>query len=146
MTPEQRDQLQALNTSVNVIPYVAGQGPTEPVDYWSYKPEPGKSWVCRDYTEDKAEQLRQAGWSPLALLVMLCWTEVVLPVADPSNPTSGREYHAMLAVRVGDETWMLDSRASEIYLVGAPPYDYRWDKEQVPGSTGFRDVSQVGPV
>lgn len=133
MTPEQRDQLQAVNTEFNIIPYVAGMGPTEPVDYWAYQPEAGKSWVCRDYTEAKAERLRQAGWSPLALTVMLCWTEEL--------PGIGREYHAMLAVGVDGETWMLDSRFPDIYQLDQPPADYRWDRRQIAGTTSFDPVT-----
>ena len=134
VTPEQHDQLQALNTSVNVIPYVAGQGPTEPVDYWTYKPEPGKSWVCRDYTEDKAQQLREAGWSPLDLTVMLLWTE-------PLDDAGTKEYHAMLAVQVDTETWMLDSRFTDIYQISSPPVPYTWDRRQIPGTTEFQSVA-----
>lgn len=135
MTPEQQEQLQTLNNSVNLIPYVAGMGPTEPIDYWTYRPEVGKSFVCRDYVEDKAERLRQSGWNPLDLTVVLCWTEPVLP------PPNDREYHAVLAVKVGGETWILDSRFDTVYQPANTPADYQWDRQQIAGTVEFRDAA-----
>jgi predicted transglutaminase-like cysteine proteinase len=132
------DDLQALNTDLNKLPFVPGMGPTEAVDYWTYKPEPGKSWVCRDYTEDKADQLRQRGVDPLTLTVLLLWTEPVLP------PPNTREYHAVLCVDVGGQTLVLDSRFDPIYPIGEPPVDYQYDRRQIPGTDDFRDVGAAG--
>lgn len=138
MSDNPLEKLQALNTEVNKIPYVALPGPTEPVDYWTYKPEQGKSFVCRDFVEDKAEQLRRGGIDPLTLMVVLLWTEPVLP------PPNDREYHAVLAVDVSGEIWVLDSRFENIYRWDNPPADYEWDRQQIPGTTDFRDVSATG--
>jgi predicted transglutaminase-like cysteine proteinase len=132
------DDLQALNSEVNVIPYVPGMGPTEPVDYWTYKPEAGKSWVCRDFVEDKADQLRQRGVDPLTLTILLLWTEPVLP------PPNEREYHAILCVQLEGQNWLLDSRFTDIYQMDDPPVDYRYDRQQIPGTVDFRDLSQTG--
>jgi predicted transglutaminase-like cysteine proteinase len=134
VTPS-RDELQALNTEVNKIPYQALPGPTEPVDYWTYQPEPGISFVCRDFVEDKAEQLRQRGVDPLTLTVLLLWTEPVLP------PPNDREYHAVLCVDVDGGTLILDSRFDQVYPMGEPPVDYRYDRRQIAGTTDFRDAS-----
>ena len=130
------DVLQTINSSVNVIPYVAGLGPTEVVDYWEYKPEPGKSWVCRDYVEDKAEQIRQMGFDPKNLRVVLCWTEPVLP------PPDSREYHAVLLVVLNEANWILDSRFGLIYLWKDPPVGYKWDRVQIGGTDQFEAVQQ----
>ena len=130
------DILQAINTSVDQIPYVAGLGPTEPIDYWEYKPEAGKSWVCRDYVEDKAEKIRQLGFDPGNLRVILCWTEPVLP------PPNSREYHSVLLVILDGANWILDSRFDSIYLWNDPPVDYRWDRVQISGTDQFEIVQE----
>lgn len=129
--------LQELNAWVNQTPYVAGLGPTEPVDWWTWQPEPGQSFVCRDYVEAKAEALRDGGMDPSQLAVILCWTEPVLP------PPNDREYHAVLLVKLGGESWVLDSRFTDIYPWSQPPADYRWDRVQVAGTTEFRPVEST---
>lgn len=135
------NDLQQLNVEVNQIPYVAGMGPTEPVDFWTWQPTSGTSWVCRDYVQRKAELLREAGFPPTDLMTVLCWTEPVMPATDESDPNSGREYHAVLRVVLENENWILDSRFSAIYLWSQPPVDYRWDRVQVAGSTEFESVN-----
>lgn len=139
MTPQQQALLTQINTTINAIPYVATPGPTEPVDYWTYEPVPGQSWVCRDYTQSKAQWLRHHGFDPATLTVVLCWTE-----PEPPPPQAGeREYHAVLAVQGPDdvEPMILDSRFPDIYPLNAPPVDYRWDRRQVPGTDRFETMS-----
>lgn len=127
MTPEQRGQLQAVNIEVNAIPYDAVPSPSEADDnVWKDAPD-GGSWVCRDYVLLKAEKLRAAGWPPLALTVVECWTET-------------DEYHAVLAVEVEGEDWILDSRFPDIYPMRSPPAPYRWDRRQVAGTLEFTPV------
>lgn len=128
-------ELQAINTEVNKIPYVAGLGPTEPVDYWSYIPEKGKSWVCRDYVEAKAQQIRDTGMESYCLRTLLTWTEPLLP------PPNEREYHAVLAVTMMGEVWILDSRFDPIYRWNAPPVNYKWDRIQLASSNEFELVT-----
>lgn len=123
--------LRSVNDEVNQLPFVETPGPTEPVDYWSYLPEPGKSFVCRDYTEGKAQRLREAGWPPLSLTVILCWTE---PVGNPQQ----RWYHAVLGVDCGGETWILDNRQPDIYWLDQPPAPYLWDRRQIAGTVNFQ--------
>jgi len=129
MIPEQMAELTGLNRSVNALPFI--DHGDEPYDYWHDTPEPGKSWVCRDYVEMKAERLRESGWDPKLLRVVLCWTE---------EPDSG--YYAVLGVTVGSEIWILDSRADDPYLMQTPsPNGYRWDRIQVAGTVDFEPVA-----
>ncbi len=106
ITSAQVAQLTTINLEVNAIPYQALPGPGEEPDWWTDVPEAGDSWVCRDYVLMKADKLRAAGWPASSLTVVLCCTE---PVGDPPR----REYHAVLAVQVEDETWILDSRIED---------------------------------
>ena len=41
---------------------------------------------------------------------------------------------------LGGETWILDSRAPEIYPMSAPRYAYRWERRQIPGTVAFAPV------
>lgn len=138
---EWMDEFQRINNAVNQIPYVAGLGPTEPVDWWTYVPAPGQSWVCRDYVEDKAQQLRSMGFPYEDMRVVLCWTEHVVPPTDDS-PTSGREYHAILACDLDNRTYFLDSRTNEIYTYDSAPMDYLWDRIQMRSGNDFEPMTQ----
>jgi len=135
LTPEQQAQLQAINLEVNAIPYVEMPGKGEPPDWWNDQPVLGNSWVCRDYTLMKADKLKALGWPAGALTEMLCWSE---PVGNPP----ARGYHAVLAVDTGDPSPMiLDSRFDDIYRKDAPPADYLWVWQQIPGTTEFRQIT-----
>ncbi len=70
---------------------VFGEAP----DTWKFKPD-GKGWLCRDYVQAKADQLREAGWDVAMLRSVLCYTEPVDGFPDG-------EYHAVLAVDFGDQ-------------------------------------------
>lgn len=133
MTPEQWRELCDVNSQVNEIPYEALQGTQEPPDWWSDIPVPGQSWMCRDYVLAKATQLRAAGWDPLSLTVIVCWTE---PVGDPP----ARERHAVLAVEIEGETWILDNRFPLPYRKTQPAADYVWEMRQVAGTTEWQAV------
>lgn len=135
MTPEQQAELQSVNTRVNAIPYNALTAPDEPPDWWTDSLVHGRSFVCRDYVLQKADELKALGWPASALTVILCFTEPVRP------PPDDREYHAVLGVDVDGQTWVLDSRFDDIYLWTQPPADYRWDRQQIAGTTEFRDAS-----
>lgn len=145
MTPEQQQQLQTLNTDVNAIPYDSILGTHEPPDWWTDTPVSGNSFVCRDYVLEKAEKLREAGWPVTDLSVILTWTEVVIPPA-PENDNTGREYHAVLGVKVDSELWILDSRFDPIYLPANCPADYKWQRQQDTNDNLFHDISQTGPT
>lgn len=140
-TPAQINQLRQVNTQGNAIPYNATPGTGEPPEWWSNEYNPAWSWVCRDYVEYKAQQLRSAGWPVAGLLTVLTWTEVI---NDPNDQWGGREMHAVLRVAANDDIYILDSRAPDIYKPEMPPFDYRWEKEQVAGTDGYRDISQSG--
>lgn len=134
MTPEQLDQLREVNARINALPYEAVRGAYEPVDWWSDVPVPGQSWLCRDYVLAKASALRDAGWDPLCLTVIVCWTE---PVDEPPQ----RERHAVLAVAVDGETWILDNRYSEPYRMGDGTVDYVWEMRQIAGTTEWQAIA-----
>lgn len=128
-TQEQLDQLFDVNQQDNEIPYVATPGLDEVADWWTNVVVPGRSWVCRDFCLKKADDLKALGWPPLALFIVLCYVET-------------GEYHAVLGVNDGDaQPWILDSRFSQIYRMNQPPAAYRWDREQIPGTTEFRPVA-----
>lgn len=132
--------LQRINTEVNAIPYQELPGPKEPFDWWTDIPVEGNSFVCRDFVLMKSDKLRDAGLPPTDMFVILCWTEIVTPVTNPDDPTSGRIYHATLGVDLDGETWVLDSRFDQIYRMSEPPVDYRYDRRQVPGTVEFVTV------
>lgn len=145
MTPAVLAQFSLVNAKWNAVPYDGLPAPGEAADWWTDIPQAGQSWVCRDYVEAKAGELRASGWSPAALTVILCWSE-------PLGPDDRREYHAVLGVAVpgnGDETWVLDSRIDDPYRLSLdnpatmpPPANrYLWDRRQVAGSTGFRPIA-----
>jgi predicted transglutaminase-like cysteine proteinase len=133
-TPEQLTQLQWTNELVNAIPFVSdspvfGEFP----DTWKMQPD-GKGFVCRDYTQAKANILCGKGWSPLAMSVVLCWTE-------PLDGYPDGEYHAVLWVDVDGETWVLDNRVAQVYRWDQPPYPYRWNWRQVAGTDEFLSIA-----
>lgn len=135
LTGEQLDELRAVNTKVNATPYNGVQGIGEAYDMWTDKPIPGDSWECRDYALAKAEILRERGWNPLDLTIVLCNTE---PVGEPP----ARGYHAVLAVaEQGGAPFILDNRYGDIYLMDQPPYDYQWLDRQIAGTMQFRPIS-----
>ena len=133
LTDEHRAQISQVNAEANAIPFDEVIGAHEPVDWWTDDPDADGSFVCRDYVLLKAEKLQALGWNPHDMTVVLCWTE---PVGEPPQ----REYHAVLAVEVDGETWILDNRADDIYRWDQSPYDYQWDQRQVAGTTEFKSI------
>lgn len=144
-TSEQLAELRATNARINAIPYNTIPSIGEGADVWKDTPDSG-DWFCRDYVLAKADQLKTLGWAPTDLTVVLCWTEPVKAPPDPptGQPSDTREYHAVLACDAGGNTWVLDSRFDDIYLWTQPPADYLWDRQQIAGTTDFRDVSVTG--
>jgi predicted transglutaminase-like cysteine proteinase len=134
-------ELQAVNSRINQIPYSALPGPQESVDWWTDIPVTGNSFVCRDYVLAKSDVLLAAGWEKSELTVILCWTEVTDPTTAAQGAYAGREYHAVLGVGGDTEVWILDSRADEIYHPSNMPFPYLWDRQQIAGTTEFRDAS-----
>lgn len=132
-TQAQLDQLFDVNQQDNEIPFVATPGPDEVADWWTDVPVPGKSWVCRMYTQRKADDLKALGWPASALTVILCYVET-------------GEYHACLAVDDGTpgNPLILDSRFPQVYRKNQPPAAYRWALQQVAGTTDFVPVAQRG--
>jgi predicted transglutaminase-like cysteine proteinase len=132
MSQQQLDQLRSINRQVNELPYVAVQGHGEPYDWWTDIPVPGDSFVCRDYVLMKAKMLREAGWNPMKLQVVLCYVE-----------PPGREYHAVLCAETDDgNRWIADSRQDDIRPFENPdPLLYTWDRQQVPGTTDFASIA-----
>ena len=126
LTYEQRSQLDDVNLTVNAIPYSDIPGPDEPPDWWTDQQMVGHSFVCRDYTQMKADRLRELGWPPSSLTVVLCYVET-------------GQYHAILAVEpTAGETWFLDNRLNYIYANTLPlPLPYRGDRRQIPGSAEY---------
>jgi predicted transglutaminase-like cysteine proteinase len=145
-TTEQLAQMREVNTRINAIPYEGLPGPAEPFDFWTDTPVAGDSFVCRDFVLAKSEALIADGWDKLALTVILTWTEMVMPPTNPDDPTSGREYHAVLGADAGGDVWILDSRADDIYQPSSPPFSYLWDRQQESGTVNFVDISKSGPV
>lgn len=147
---EQLEQLKAVNTAINSIPYNALPGKGEGYDLWIDDPVPGYSWECRDYVLKKGKFLAGQFWPPDDdMTIVTCWTE---PVTDPTNVndiTSGREYHAVLAVSVDGTVYILDSRIDDVYEAEFPqitPMNYLWWKQQVPGTTQCRDLLGQAPL
>lgn len=141
--PASIDLLRDVNSQVNSIPYEALRAATEPFDLWIDDPIPGDSWVCRDYVLRKGKMLAAAGLDPDSMTIVTCWTEPVEVPTDLNDPTSGREYHAVLAVKFEGVIYILDSRVADIYVATQPqvrPYGYLWWKQQVPGTTQSRDA------
>jgi predicted transglutaminase-like cysteine proteinase len=128
MTPDQIAQLSAVNTQINAIPFVL-DSPMELPDTWKCKPD-GKGFLCRDYVQDKAETLREAGWDNAAtpLLTILCYDEL-------------GDYHAVLGVADGPDVMILDNRAPDIYRRSEPPFPYRWDRIQIVGSDEYEPLT-----
>jgi len=136
--------LRDVNSQGNAIPYQAMIGSSESYDLWIDDPVPGDSWVCRDYVLWKGKMLAAAGWPPDDMTIVTCWTEPLEVPTDMSDPTSGREYHAVLAVKFEGAIYILDNRTSDIYVAQSPqvrPYGYLWWKQQdPPGTTSARDA------
>lgn len=141
------EQLTAINTEMNAIPYDAMLGSAETYDLWIDDPIPGDSWVCRDYVLRKGKALDAQGVDPDSMTIITCYTEPVTPPANPDDPTSGREYHAVLSVKIDGTNYILDSRVEDgsVYEATQPqvePYNYLWWKQQdPPGTTQCRDAS-----
>ena len=76
---EQLAELNAVNTAINSIPYEAMPGKGEGYDTWIDDPEPGDSWVCRDYVLKKGKLLAGEAWPPDSMTIVTCWTEPVSP-------------------------------------------------------------------
>jgi predicted transglutaminase-like cysteine proteinase len=128
MTPEQRAQLDSVNLEVNQIPYV-DMGPGEPPDLYADEPAPGQGWVCREYTQRKATLLRERyGWPASDLAEIICYVET-------------GERHAVLRVMVDGEAWILDSRFNDIQAMYPPRVGYRYEAEQIAGTTEFRSIA-----
>lgn len=128
------DDLQTINTTVNQIPYEALAAPGEADDLVKDTPD-GGSWVCRDYSVRKSIALQQMGMSNADYSLVICWTE---PVGDP--PARGR--HEVLAVRLGGELYIMDSRYDQVGLWDGDPWtSYVWEHEQIPNSLDWRDAS-----
>lgn len=129
MTPEQINQLEAVNAAVNAIPYDGTPRVGEDAAIWKDTPDDGL-WVCRCYVLDKRKKLIELGWPPAALTVVECYTEA------PQN-----EYHAVLCVEVGGEDWLLDSRSGAVYRKDRPVFAYRWDRRQIAGSIDWESLA-----
>jgi predicted transglutaminase-like cysteine proteinase len=121
------DQLTQINAEINGIPYVSLPKVGEGYDVWKDQPD-GGTWECRDYVLVKKERLEGIGYANSDLSVVLCYTET-------------NEYHAVLAVEGGGETWIMDSRVQPVYRWDQPPYPYRWVWRQVAGTDQFNDIS-----
>lgn len=145
-TAQQLAELQAVNAAINAIPYQAMPGKGEGYDVWIDDPVPGDSWECRDYVLKKGRLLAGESWPPDEMTIVTCYTEMVMVVTDPADPTSGRQYHAVLAVKAGGDIYILDSRTAEIgndvYLWSDPnrPFHYLWWKQQIPNTLQARDA------
>ena len=130
MTPELFQTMSDINSQVNAITYDAAIGVTEGYDEWFDAPgtaDAPHSFVCRDYALMKARELRDAGFDPATLSIILCYTEL-------------NEYHAVLGVQDGADTWILDNRTPSPYLMSSPPYPYRWERRQIPGTTNYEEI------
>lgn len=146
---QQLAELGAVNSAINAIPYEALPGRGEGYDLWIDDPIPGNSWECRDYVLKKGKLLAGETWPPDSMTIVTCWTELVEPVTDPTDPTSGRGYHAVLAVNVAGTIYILDSRQDGVYTATQPqidPANYLWWKQQIPGTTQARDASVEGLI
>lgn len=134
LTAEQVAEYNVYNAEANRIPYDEIADAEEVPDWWGDHPEPGHSWVCRDYVLLKARWLREHGVRGRDLRVIFCWTE---PFGNPQT----REYHAVLGMTVGPDIWVFDSRADDIYILQKPPPNlYVWDRIQIAGTDRFEPV------
>ena len=136
-TGAQLATLQRVNAQWNAVPYQAVPV-DDAADDWIDAPEPGKSWECRCYVLAKAKTLREWGWPVEDMSVVLCWTE-----PEPASPGAepAREYHAVLACTASGDILILDNRVPDIYPWQSPPYPYVWERQQIPGTTTFRDAA-----
>lgn len=123
MTVEQQEALEAMNASVNAIPYDAIPKLSDGYDKWKDEPDGGE-WVCKDYTLNKAERAQTMGWPQAELYAVLCNTEIV---------DGQREYHCVQAIDDGEpQPLILDSRFPQVYRMNECPTDYEWLDRQVP--------------
>lgn len=129
MTPDQFGQLDAVNVAVNAIPYTE-LSPQEPPDIYRDEPVPSDGWVCRDYVMRKGTLLRppQGTWPPEDLTEIVCYVET-------------GERHAILRVMVDGEPWILDSRFPDITPMYPPRGGYRYEAEQIAGTTEFQPIA-----
>jgi predicted transglutaminase-like cysteine proteinase len=106
MTP--REQMQAVNQWANARPYVEDIVNWGVADYWE---TPGQFLArggdCEDYAVFKYFSLIRLGFSPDDLRIV---------VVDDAKL---KAFHAVLAVRAGGETWLLDSQIAEIETLAA---------------------------
>jgi len=126
-TPEQVAWLQRVQDQVNAITYERDAN-ADAHDLWVDEPGIGTGFECRDYVLGKARLLRTQGWPAQDMSVVLVNDEL-------------GEYHAVLACKADDETYILDNRTASIYLWNAPVYPYKWLRQQIPGTVEFRDAS-----
>lgn len=97
------DQIKAVNRYVNRVPYIEDQANYGTADYWA---EPGEFLArggdCEDYAIAKYISLRALGLADADMRIVALWD------------TDRRDFHAVLAVRIGGRALVLDNRTARI--------------------------------
>lgn len=111
------DDLTIVNTKVNQFPYKSDPSRFGSLEQWEEIDIEGGD--CEDFAIGKLRMLLGRGWSIQQLRLATCWVET-------------GEYHAVLLVDIGEETWVLDNRYP--FPMEHDLLPYKWDKLQIAGT------------
>lgn len=123
MIPSHED-LVVVNAKVNQFPYLSDPLRFGALEKWEAIDAEGGD--CEDFAIAKLRMLLGRGWPSSALRLATCWVET-------------GEYHAVLLVDIGEETWVLDNRYP--YPMEWKLLRYKWDKIQIAGSKKWESYS-----
>lgn len=105
-----REQMEAVNHWANARPYVEDQANWGVADYWETPGEfLARGGDCEDYAIFKYASLVRLGFSADDLRIVVV------------NDTTLNAFHAVLAVRLADKTWLLDNQAATTEAFDAAP-------------------------
>jgi len=108
------EQLAGINRSINALPYVSDLENWGRADYWETPAEMfARGGDCEGFALTKLFALRELGFSEDALRLAVVWDEV------------DREEHAVLLVRHGGRTYVLDNKSETAEPVEATEDRYR---------------------
>lgn len=108
------DQIMAVDRAVNALPYVSDSRNWGVADYWETPQEMfARGGDCEGFALTKYFALRDLGVRDEAMRIAIVWDRRDL------------EEHAVLLVRAGSDTWILDNKTTRPVRLADDPQRYR---------------------